>query len=172
MWCLLLVVKWFTKCLFHGWLLKICFGLSLLLFFSAHVMFHKCPNLHPSGLQLSPHASRTACSRSSMCLEAETGAHTTKSDFFFFLLFFFLCLRIRTSGLTHHVKDVHKCSLLQESTRQKTVTFIQPYVSLQESLSRQLSFLSCFCHVAFSPRVKWLLFLHEHFSSSHRNKKP
>lgn len=58
----------------------------------------------------------------------------------------------------------------------KTVAFIQPYVvGLRERWqagSEELPLVSRFRHAALPPRVKWLLFLHEHFSSSHRNKKP
>lgn len=103
--CLLQVVKWFTKCLFYSWLLKICIGLSLLFSSFVHDMFCKCSNFHPCGLQLSPHASNTGSSGSCLCLEAKTGAHTTKSDF----IFFFMSSDQHFNELTHHLKDEHKC---------------------------------------------------------------
>lgn len=167
--CLLQAVKWFTKCLFYSWLLKICIGLSLLFSSFVHDMFCKCSNFHPRGLQLSPHASNTASSGSCLCLEAKTGAHTTS-------LISLFCLQISTSVSSLIIwKMSINVSLLQGNIQQKTVTFIQPYASLQERRragSEKHSLLSCFCYVAHAPRVKWLLFLREHFSSSHRNKKP
>lgn len=138
--CLLQVVKWFTKCLFYGWLLKICIGLSLLPSSFVHVMFCKCSNLHPCGLQLSPHASSTASSGSCLCLEAKTGAHTTKSD-----SFFFFCLQISTSVSSLMWKMCINVALLRGSIQQKTVTFIQPYVSLRES---RRAGGSHFCHAS------------------------
>lgn len=161
MWCLLQVVKWFTKCLFYNWLLKICIGLSLHVVSLVHVMFCKRSNLPPRGMQLSPHASSSG---SCLCLEAKTGAHTTKSDFLLFCVF---------GEPTRHVKDEHKCIFTTgKHSTEDSYIYLTICQSLGELLSRQLSLLSCFCHVALSPRVKWLLFLHEHFSSSHRNKKP
>lgn len=120
--CLLQVVKWFTKCLFHSWLLKICIGLSLLFSSFVHDMFCKCSNFYPCGPQLSPHEWNTGSNGSSLCLEAKTGARTTKSDFF--------CLQIGTSMSSLILwKMSINVSLLQGNIQQKSVTFIQPYVS-------------------------------------------
>lgn len=78
------VVKWFTKCLFYSWLLKICSGLSSPLPF---LLFTSCfPqtlfNLRPCGPRLSPRASSLASGRSHLRLEAETGAQHQGPTFF------------------------------------------------------------------------------------------
>lgn len=164
--CLLQVVKWLTKCLFYSWLLKICTGLSLLFSSFVRDVFCKCSYFRPCGLQLSPHASNTGSSGRCVCLEAKTGAHTTNSDAIF--LSSKSALFIRETSIN--------VSLLQGIFSKKTVAFIQPYVvGLRERWqagSEELPLVSRFRHAALPPRVKWLLFLHEHFSSSHRNKKP
>lgn len=87
--CSCKVAKYFTKCLFYSWLIKICIGLYLLFSSFVHHMFCKCSNFHPRGLQLSPRAPSTA---SCLCLEATT----THVDFIFVLS--------SDQHLSHHVK--------------------------------------------------------------------
>lgn len=167
---LLQVVKWFTKCLFYGWLLKICIGLSLLLssFCSWHVLqMFQLPSLRTAAV--------TTCIKhcKQWKLLVPGGKNRCTHDKVW-LHFFSLQISTSISSLIIWQMSVN-VSLLQGNIQWETATFIQPDVSLQEHRragSDELSLLSCLCHVALSPHVKWLLFLHEHFSSSHRNKKP
>lgn len=156
--CLLQVVKWFTKCIFYSWLLKICIALSSL--FSSF-LFMTCFANVPTSIPADGschHMHQTLEAVEASCAWRQKQVHTQQS------LTSFFGLQIS--------KNV---SLLQRSIQQETVTFIQPYVSLHERCragGKELSVLWRLCCVALSPRVKWLLFLHEHLSSSHRNKKP
>lgn len=102
MWCLLLVVKWFTKCLFHGWLLKICFGLSLLLFFFPLFMscFTNVPPFIPVDWSCH-HMHQELQAAEAPCAWRQKQVHTQQSltSFFYFSSFFSLHIRTSVSSL-------------------------------------------------------------------------
>lgn len=111
MWCLLQVVKWFTKCLFYNWLLKICIDLPL----HAVSFFMSCFANVPTFLPVD-----CSCLGSCLYLEAKAGAHTTKFDFILFLSLQF-CSSVNPFSMWKMSINV---SLLQGSIQQKTVPFI------------------------------------------------
>lgn len=174
--CLLQVVKWFTKCLLYSWLLKICIGLSLLFFFLFFFLFSFVTSffffLQMYWLSIPADCSCHRMHQTLQTVEAacawrqKTGAHTTESDFF--------CLQISTSvsalimwGMSINVSFTTG----KHSARDR---YIHPAIcySLRQRRAA-LASVSASVMSLISPRVKWLLFLHEHFfSSSHRNKKP
>lgn len=133
-------VKWFTKCLFYSRLLKICTGLWLLFIFSPFFSRNVLQMFPlPRGLHLSPHASNRGSNGSCLCLEAKTGAHTTKSDFFFFFFPLPALSDEHISEFTHHLKDEHKWTFTtgKHLTEDRYLsgylfTFLQPYVCLCE----------------------------------------
>lgn len=163
---LLQVVKWFTKCLFYSLLLKICIGLLSL--FSSFVleMFCKC-FLLPRGRHLSPNASNSRSDGSCLCLEAKNRCTQNKV----WLDFFFLSPSLRWAHQwvnSSFEKWAKKFTFFTTGKHLIEDRYISPVVHLSPWVASG----SLLCRAALSPHVKQLLFLHEYFSSSHRNKKP
>lgn len=168
--CLLRVVKWFTKCLFYSWLLKICTGLSLLppSFCSRRVLQLFSTSIPADCICHRMHQALRAVEAT--CAQRQKQVHTQQS-----LTFCCRCLPLSSdehfSGLTHHVKDAHKCcfttgkhsavdSYIHPATCQRVV---KPPALVSVTRLARCSLTTC--RMASFPTRTFFL-------TSHRNKKP
>lgn len=166
---LLQVVKWFTKCLFYSWLLKICIGLSFVSSSFVRGMFWKCSCFPADCICHHMHQTVEAQGRC-LCLEAKNRCTHNKV----WLPFFSSQMSTSVCSLI-----IWKMSINASFTTGKHLTgerYIMPTICLspRAPLSRRRGALTCVrllsccslttCKMASVPT--WT------FSSSHRNKKP